>query len=348
MNNYDQKDIVIRLSGEHVDLALAELTSVLESLGIDQRFVRIDEIVILHNVRHAMLRKIVERAAFIKEVGELIAITKADVSELCQLLRSVGISLERARFTCIRGFGREIAKKLRAFCETSDGEEAQVYLVGNVAVIAKPIYKRSLSKTFEVRAPHVRPVYRPGAMKPHLARLYVNLAALSEGGVLLDPFCGVGGFLLEACHAGLTSIGIDIDGACVKGARTNSEHYGCGWCVDVVQGDASMIPLRSNSVNGVSTDPPYGRQARALAASLIELIKKFLIESCRVVANGRIVFAVPLDIEFAIDNFVKAMRVSIWSKHIDWVHGSLTRVVYVVKCGETQDNIPRYWSLSTL
>lgn len=129
-------------------------------------------------------------------------------------------------------------------------------------------------KQFGGRRPHLRPFFLPGVITPKIARALVNLSEIKEGGgVLLDPFCGTGGILLEAGLIGsaTTLVGIDVQEKVARGAETNLRFYGLD--ANLVVGDASKMALRDNSVDAIVTDPPYGR------SSLVSGVGYFTAES---------------------------------------------------------------------
>ena len=78
---------------------------------------------------------------------------------------------------------------------------------------------------FESRRPRVRPYFYPGVLLPRLARAAVNLTRVKAEELLLDPFCGTGGILLEAGLLGATIMGSDVDGRMVFGTKMNLDYY---------------------------------------------------------------------------------------------------------------------------
>jgi tRNA G10 N-methylase Trm11 len=54
-----------------------------------------------------------------------------------------------------------------------------------------------------------------------LAKMMVNILDLQPDETLIDPFCGIGTFLIEGMLAGLNVIGIDNDEVVIRGARKN-------------------------------------------------------------------------------------------------------------------------------
>src|SRR3990170_4415126 len=60
---------------------------------------------------------------------------------------------------------------------------------------------------------------QPISLPPRFARALVNLSRVPDGGVLLDPFCGTGGILLEAGLVGARLVGGDVRADMVEGCR---------------------------------------------------------------------------------------------------------------------------------
>ena len=98
------------------------------------------------------------------------------------------------------------------------------------------------------------------------ARLLVNLAAPPAGGLILDPFAGVGGIVLEALAGGYAVASCDRDPA----LRHGLARLGAGHCV----ADARALPYRDGAVAAVATEPPYDPEAApAVTAALAELAR---------------------------------------------------------------------------
>ncbi|MDO5848374.1 MAG: TIGR01177 family methyltransferase [Methanobrevibacter sp.] len=126
--------------------------------------------------------------------------------------------------------------------------EDQIYLA---------IEKIKLNKKhFEDIKPHKRPFFYPGSMSPKLARCMVNLSRVKENELVLDPFCGTGGILIEAGLIGCRVAGSDINWKMKNGTAINLEH--CG----IKNYRTFHIDVRElkmyEEASGVVTDPPYG------------------------------------------------------------------------------------------
>ena len=108
-----------------------------------------------------------------------------------------------------------------------------------------------------------KPHHTSSAMPPRLARAMVNLALPLERfapagdadvASLLDPCCGTGTILIEACSLGLRASGSDRNPKMVSMTRGNLKHFGC--TCEVTRADACQI---ERQVDAVVTDLPYGR-----------------------------------------------------------------------------------------
>jgi hypothetical protein len=98
------------------------------------------------------------------------------------------------------------------------------------------------------------------------ARLLVNLVFRPERGVLLDPFAGAGGIVLEARDSGWRTLSADNDTTLRFGlARTAFAH---------LVADARALPLQPQSIDGIATEPPYHPSAAdAVLEALDELFR---------------------------------------------------------------------------
>jgi SAM-dependent methyltransferase len=123
----------------------------------------------------------------------------------------------------------------------------------------------------------VRPIagYRGGrgpldhrALPVEDARLLVNLVASATGGLLLEPFAGAGGVVIEARSRGWTVASVDRDPTLRFGLqRLSSQH---------LVGDAPALPFRDASVDAVATEPPHHPSATGVVAESMREIGRVL------------------------------------------------------------------------
>lgn len=187
-------------------------------------------------------------------------------------------------------------------------------------------------RDFGSRQPTKKPFFSPGGMDPLLARAVANLVGAGPSTTVLDPMCGTGGILVEAGLIGSDVLGMDVQRSMVEGAYTNLERYlrpatgaaGESGSWGLFQGDATAVPLRSNAVDGVIFDIPYGRQSKIASESVDDLLDAALVEAVRV--GERIVVITDGDNA----DLVRSFEVSPSAAFERYVHGSLTRHVFVL------------------
>ncbi|XRO76484.1 TIGR01177 family methyltransferase [Methanocaldococcus sp. 10A] len=177
---------------------------------------------------------------------------------------------------------------------------------------------------FQKNRPHLRKYFHPGCMLPKLARAMVNLARIKEEDVVLDPFCGTGGFLIEAGLIGAKLIGCDIDWRMASGTLINLEEYNLlDKVIKVKKLDAKYVKeflneLNIEKVDAIVTDPPYGistakkGEIEKILETLPEVIKE----------NGYFVFAYPkkIDLDMELEGLYKV-----------YIHKGLIRHIHVYK-----------------
>jgi tRNA (guanine10-N2)-dimethyltransferase len=129
-------------------------------------------------------------------------------------------------------------------------------------------------KHFEDSKPHKRPFFYPGSMNPKLARCMVNLSRIKEGQLLLDPFCGTGGILIEAGLIGCKVAGSDIYWKMKNGTAINLDYYGI---TDYRTFNVDIRELKMyEKVDSVVTDPPYGISTSTGDVEGDEIFREFL------------------------------------------------------------------------
>jgi len=338
--------VYVYLSGEHRTLPAAEARAIAEAENIPFNVLaHLDQVLIAESTP-AYFKFLDLRAAFIKTAGLVLGVTESSlgIDGIKSILRDVNLeeySVSNVSFRRIKHYGSEIKfdevadlvkRYISSLCSTSkkasSGSTLDIILSNGVVVVGVRRYTRSLDK-FRDRNPQKRPVYKPGTLTPEFSRIFVNLsrASVTNNDLFLDPFCGVGGFLLEACVIGLRACGCDINPSYVEGAIRNLEFYGCP--PNVVVADACELPF--SRADAIGTDPPYGRLTKVLGyKTLHDLMLKFLEKACSILRKGRyLVFAQKHGVVRESD--IENLGFKIVEYHKNWVHGSLTRDIFVVK-----------------
>ncbi len=110
------------------------------------------------------------------------------------------------------------------------------------------------NENLESRKSHLRPFPNPSSLHPKLARALVNISGIRENNSLLDPFCGTGGFLIEAGLMGIKSVGYDISRNMADGCKANLKYFKIK-DYKIINRNALNIDKK---IDYVITDLPYG------------------------------------------------------------------------------------------
>ena len=180
--------------------------------------------------------------------------------------------------------------------------------------------------SYEDRSPQKKPFFYPGVLMPRVARALVNISGLKEGEVLLDPFSGTAGILVEAGLLSAHVIGLEVRRKISHGARLNLDEFGADY--SLITGDACRVPLKDASVDAIVTDPPYGRSAAIRAESLHHLYSDSFSEMYRVLKKGKLAVVVS---EISVLDFAGNAGFSVVDVFAQKVHKSLTRTFTLMR-----------------
>lgn len=160
-------------------------------------------------------------------------------------------------------------------------------------------------RAHHLEAPH------PSGMHPRAARALVNLSCADR---IHDPFCGAGGFLIEAGLSGRRASGGDIDAGMLSRARRNARSFKLS--PDLRLADATAWLPRTQAI---VTDLPYGKNTKRV--ELQPLLDAFLYRAGK--STSRMIVGLP----FRLGN-APGWRI-VWHAE-EYVHGSLTRYFHVL------------------
>ncbi|MBN2600081.1 MAG: methyltransferase domain-containing protein, partial [Candidatus Thermoplasmatota archaeon] len=142
------------------------------------------------------------------------------------------------------------------------------------------------TSSFQQRRGHLRPFLSPITLHPKLARALVNLSCIKKDELLLDPFCGTGGILIEAELLGMTVIGSDIEKKMIQGCQKNLEYYNLKnyqlFCADIGE-----IKKHVSSVDAVVTDFPYAKATTTKGEHLTKLYKRSFEHIAKLLKKNR-------------------------------------------------------------
>jgi len=336
------------LSGEHSTLPFSELTAILKAENRPFRIIeKLDQIL-----------RIEADADAAEAIKKRAALTRVCALELFRCHAEYQKIIERANETPFEDFVGEgetfvvRVKRVKRYAEKLDVlllerklGEAVLERVTNAKVNLKNPEKtffgvitdktfvfglklaEIIPSEFMKRNPSCKPFFHPSAMTAKLARCMVNLAEPKAGDLILDPFCGTGSILIEACLIGCRVLGLDAKRKMIRGSRRNFEFYQLS-PEGLIVADAKKLPVYN--VDCVVTDPPYGRSATTLGWTTLKIVERALEELAEVLRKGRkICLATPKTI--TASKIGEKYGFKHVESHFVYVHRSLTREIAVLE-----------------
>ena len=294
--------LMFELSKEHARLPGAEVLASLKAEQIDPILISSNEDVLIveANPSDTAIRRLAERLAFSFVIDELLFSCPAMVDEILQTAKKHPLPDEgslaircKNRSSHIRSAQLidrlgDIYTKNRTVDLTNPDLEVRVIVTKDIAYLG--IKKTEIATShFHQRRGHLRPFLSPITLHPKIARALVNLSQLKKHHILLDPFCGTGGILLEAGLLGARIIGSDIEQKMIEGSQKNLEFYHLKgyqlYCTDI-----GGIQRYVSSVDAIATDFPYARATTTKGEQLMQLYTRAFETISQVLRkNGRAV-----------------------------------------------------------
>lgn len=337
-------------SQEHPELPLAELKAVMECEEIQGNLNRITEgLVIISDISEENIEEyyntFTKRLGYTHEVHEVIDEFPAEELEDRILNINWNEYISNNFAVRVKRFNSDldtVATERRAgsliLSTLSDDDnirvkldnpESLIKIVAFDDVIYLACEKIKLNKKhFEDIKPHKRPFFYPGSMSPKLARCMVNLSRVKENELLLDPFCGTGGILIEAGLIGCRVAGSDINWKMKNGTAINLDY--CG----IENYRTFHIDVRElkmyEEASAVVTDPPYGISTSTGDMKGNDIFKEFFTSIYNNMKDDAyLCMASPHYVD--LEPIANATGFKILEQYYIKMHRSLTRVITVLK-----------------
>jgi tRNA (guanine10-N2)-dimethyltransferase len=288
-------EYIFELSGEHDTLPKAEITAVLEALGVNYETVEDDIGAFVLNAPDLDVNVLRDRLALSHAIdGHIFS------GEMIEILNlNIPIKIQKGSFAVrskrIQNFYEDInlkeLEKMIADCVEGknevdlDNPENEVRVIisnrSHIGLLLAKIQRNA----FKERKVQNRPYFSPVSLHPRLARALVNLSRIKAGDILLDPFCGTGGVLMEASLIGARAVGSDIDPRMVAGSTENMEKFNIK-DVEVFQADIGEIKDKISHVDAIATDPPYGKSATTNREDVTSLYERAFSSFVEILRKG--------------------------------------------------------------
>ncbi|MFW9847794.1 MAG: DNA methyltransferase [Candidatus Thorarchaeota archaeon] len=333
----------VLLAGKNIKLAQVEVESILNlvSKNFETRwYSRLGLISCSPNPIPILLH----RAALVREIGNVLVEDQHYSSLIDKLTRNVvqpdidrrsfSISVHDIDKSFPHGEKHRLAESLGKMIQDITGSSVSlrkpdvplsVVTTKDVSILGKT-HKSSQRKLLEQRRPSKKPFFHPSMMNSILARVMCNIAEISSGDVILDPFCGGGSILCEASLIGARIVGIDLNWKLLKGAKENLL-YQDTHDFTLVQGDSKYLPVEH--LDCIITDPPYGRTSSTRgseASALVESLLTHIRDS-----KDSLVLCLCANQDMQLRNAFPKYGLSVEHSVTIPVHSGLTREIFKVR-----------------
>jgi 16S rRNA G966 N2-methylase RsmD len=175
-------------------------------------------------------------------------------------------------------------------------------------ILLTEIYRQDKKELLD-NAPHQRIFYvekdgevkqvkgqrRKRGVSPSDAKFILNISELNGNEVVLDPFAGIGGLVIECLSRGFKVFSSDLDPVVRPGLAyvTNNR---CALA------DARKLPFKDGTFDTIITEPPFSNKYRQ---SVIDSLP----ELCRMIKpNGKIVLFIAQDMYDSITAYMKEVE----------------------------------------
>jgi len=332
--------LLFELSKEYEALPRAEVLSCLKAENIGYEIIdsNDDVLVIETNAKNDKIKRLAERLSLTFFIDELLFFCKSSIKKIRE--NSTKNAIKTKGSIAIKYKNRsnsidsqpivktlaEIYSKNRIVNLDYPDVEIRVLITDPTIYVGLTLAEINRSQ-FEERKVQYRPFFSPISLHPKIARALVNLSLVKKDEILLDPFCGTGGILLEGGLIGAKIIGSDIEEKMIEGCKKTLNFYNITkyklFCSDV--GD---IKRNAKKADAVVTDLPYGKSTTTKGENINQLhLRAFESISKILKKNG--VAVIGLSNKDIIS--IGSRHFSLLDVHELRVHKSLTRYFAVYK-----------------
>ncbi len=172
---------------------------------------------------------------------------------------------------------------------------------------------------FNARKSQNRPENMPISLNPKLAGACVNLTGSLSS--VYDPFCGAGGFLIEAGLMKLKIIGSDVSEKMVKATNNNLKFFKIK-NFKVFKQDALEI---NKKYDYIVSDFPYGKSTKIVGN---DLYSRFILNLRKILRKRAVLM---MSCAFNADSALKKSRLKVKAHFSFYIHKSLTKEIYVLE-----------------
>jgi tRNA (guanine10-N2)-dimethyltransferase len=311
------------LNGANVILAKEEI----HALSNTKKTILDDRVLLINKKfdfgRLAYTQKVYKLIEIVQDIEEIKKINFQKYYKKSFRVRLIRISDNLGNDYHERSIGSMIWKKLdnpKVEMDNPGTKFSFIFTKKNIYVCLEII---DLDKTeMRLRDSKFRPGLHPSTMNSLFARALVNLSCIKKNEVFMDPFCGVGGILLEAGSLKCKLIAYDINPYIIEKCKKNLEHYKIrNFKVKVM----NALEVKDR-VDAIATDLPYGRHSSLHGMKIEDLYNQFTARAFLILKKKkRLVIVMPSTVNINHKGFTLKAEI------LNRIHKGLTRKILVLE-----------------
>lgn len=315
--------LLFYLSGENVGIGKAEVLALTNA----ERFELVDRFLVVDTEK----KDLDERLAFTHKIFRVLFSCKSD--GLTDKVESFNWNHVYEKDFCVRVVGSSsfsekdlaamIFHKLKNPSVNLKNSYTTITFIFTQNKVFATILLSEIEKSFNGRRAHLRPEFHPTSLHPRLARALVNLTGATKGSKVLDPFCGCGGFLIEAGLMGLRSVGYDLDRIMINRSKINLDFFKIK-NYKLVQKDSTKL---SGKFDFVVTDLPYGKNSKVSGS--VNILYLSFLRSLKTVLVKRAVVVFPYFADYK--SLIKQSGLKLVESFDFYIHKSLSKRIVVLR-----------------
>ena len=311
------------LNGSNVNLAKEEIFALsdLKKCVLDERIMLIDKKFDFSRLSYT--HKVYQLIEIIKDIKEIGNINLQRYYKNSFRVRLIRISDDLGKDCHEKSIGSMIWGTLKNPKVELNNPETKFSIIFTKKNIYVCLEIMDLDKTeMRLRDSKFRPGLHPSTMNSLFARALVNLSCVNKNELFMDPFCGVGGILLEAGSLKCKLIAYDINPYIIEKCKKNLEHYKIkNFKVEV----KNALEVK-DKVDAIATDLPYGRHSSLHGMKIEDLYNKFTERACLMLKKKkRLVIVMPSTINLNYKGFTLKAEI------LKRIHKGLTRKILVLE-----------------
>ena len=277
---------IFELSKEHKTLPTSEILACLKAEDINYNLIEINQDVLVVDLltKNDKIKEISKRLSYTFNIDELLFSCSTSINAIKK--HALKYNIKKNGSIAIRYRNRsdminsqeivqllgKIYSKNRKVILRKPEIEVRVLITNSTVYVGLKVSELDRQQ-FENRKVQYRPFFSPISLHPKLARTLVNQSAIKKNEVLLDPFCGTGGILIEAGIIGISVVGSDIEEKMVKGCKENLDYYKIK-NYKLFSSDIGSINTHVSKIDAVVTDLPYGKSTTKKGEDIKKLYER--------------------------------------------------------------------------